>query len=415
MSLYSTGFFIRRFIILFLIFIGLLISLGIIGTLTGRLTKVFETTKYEQPSLGYGSIPITPIKTVSQADIFKPSQFIQDTSSGKLPNFAASFKKTNDDLGLVNVYKYDLPPIDASARLQGGTIAQALEFTGQPEFLNNNLTYVWSDSKRKLTYNADSRTFDLATSNITQLDTPAENPLDLNSVESVVTNMVNKFNVSFSDSPFYLKKDYVKYDSGVWQLSPSDTPTNFIRVSFMRYTKTRNNLPLPTTIPTQTPSSLGNNLIADPQIVKEYYTNFDYSPMYMVIKTDNTSTASNIIEIKFNKYNYDITKPHTYNYKTTEEAYNDLVSGNGYLVSLRTSYDKINNTTKVDYDKVDSSILSTISSVKIKNVELGYYYNDDKNSLVLPIYVFTTEFVISQSGLNQKVGQAVYYVYAYKN
>ena len=396
MSLYSTGFFIRRSVFLFFIFIGVLISFGLIGTITQKLISNLPTVTPEQASELFGKITPPAIKSASVSDNFKPINFAIDTLTGTLPDYTSSFKiSASEQAQLINLYQVDYPVLDAAAKVEGYDLKDALQFSGDPQN-TKDITYVWSDTNRIYTYNSDTRTFNLVSNNISSLDAASAQLGTLDNAGSYFQNLLNTIKVSTSDPLSGYKNNYVKYNGSSWDISGS--PTNFIMSSYYRYSRSRGNEPIPSSLITLDGTK-------DPKIVPEYYPSYDYSPMYMVIKNTSNPKPTDIVEINFNKYNYSITRPQTYKPKNMNEALNDIKTGKGSLIVARNK----------DLTPVDTNVLKTIKNVQIKDVQLGYYVTGTRPSYILPIYVFICEFVISTNGTTQTKGDAIYYDYAFNN
>ena len=406
MSLYRTGFFIRRSVVLFFIFIGLLISFGIIGSITQKLTKNLTSTIAETASLGFGPISPPAINTISQSSTFKPTTLQVDTVTGLLPDVSLSFKNAVDDKSsLVNVYQIDSLALTAQSKTKGTDLKEALGFTGDPK-ITQDVVYTWNDGKRTLTYSAEPQVFTLTSTNIKDLDTPSTQPSNLDSISNYFQTILTNTNFDIKQPLSNFQSIYVNYDGTTWQPSANNQPTNFILSYYSRYSRSRGNTELPTSL-----GSLDGT--SDPKIVKEFYSKYYYSPMYMVVKNTNSYKATDIVEMQFNKYDYSVTRPQTYNTKSIIEAINEIQKIDTTSPSLNRAY--LVALSAKDGSVIDPKVLSGIKILNIKNVEVGYLLNGTKQSFVLPIYVFTCEFVISTSGTQQLKGNAVYYTYAYSN
>ena len=406
MSLYRTGFLIRRIFVLFWVFIGLLISLGLIGRITDGLVRNVTKTSCEKASRGFGEFSPPSIVPSGKVNIFKPTKFGVDTSpSGNLPSLDATFRNgcsdpANENL-LVNIYQIQIPTLQNESRTIGLQLAKDLEFNDPAKETNDgSINFSWADDKRRLTYNVEMRTFEYFTNNISTVDTASATPGDPNVAQQYLTNLLRDINIKTDDPLSYFRSVYVKYnyETATWDLSPNNQPTNFVMSYYGRYSRARGNTPLPSFIDSDSTK-------ADPHIVKEFYAGYDYSSMYLITKNTQIPKASDVVEIKFDKYNYDVTKPNVYDTKSVNDAYNDIQNGKGTLVAVRK---------QKTGESIDNAILSGIKDVKVIGVAAGYYISPTRPEYAFPVYVFTTQFVTSTTGTNQEFGEAVYYVYAYR-
>ena len=395
MSLYSTSFYIRRGVVLVILFLGLLISIGIITKIINNLTQIFSTVTIEKASRGFGDFTPTPIKTQPQASLFQVNSFTKDISP--FPTFSTSFLGNGSAIPLLNVYKIEYGTVD---RQKGQDLATALGFTDQLTISENNLLYQWKDGRRTLNYSADTSTFELSTSNRSSLDTPSATAGLPQTAQTYFQDLLNKLKISQEDNLSYFVSDYVSLDtqSGNWVKQAN--PTNFIRSSYMRYSRSRETSALPTFL---------DITKLDPKIVKEYYPDYDVSPMYVILKNTATPTTQDVIEMQFSRGEYDVTRPQTYDVKSTEDAYLEVTQNKGNIVILRGTDGKALSDTMIK-----SLVSSPNFEVRITDIDLGYFMSGAKSGYVVPIYVLKGQFLIGNEGLNQKFGEVVYYVYAYK-
>jgi len=402
-SLYTTGFLIRRFFVIFWIFIGLLVSIGLIGKITDSLIKPNTIVTPEVASQGFGVI--SPPKMVPDplASVFKPKSFSVDTANGNIPNLFEYFKKdpTNDkEPALVNIYKIVIPQILSEARNIGPDLASYLQFSQAPEKTNNELTFAWSDGKRRLTYSVETRNYEMLTSNIASIDIASEQKGSPESAGSFFSSLFTTIKTKVDYPLSYYKNEYVKYnyDKGTWDISTDGKPTNFIRSSLIRYSRTRGKEALPLTL-------AGDSALTDKKVVKEVYPNYDYSTMYIILKNTSSPKPSDVIEMKFNRFDYDITNPNTYNIKTSDEAYQEIQQGKVSPITIRAAQ---------TLAPLSESVVSKVSAISIKSVDVGYFLSNVKPQFALPVYIFKCSFVINVEGTQQTLGEAIYYVYAFK-
>jgi hypothetical protein len=329
-------------------FIALLILLMVGRSLaTAAYNYVLSrvTPEIDPPTLGFGQLPPIPFPVQGSDDF--PDTFVLETPTGTLPSYteqASVFRFTHSTVSLLS---------DDIAR----STARQLGFSGEPVLLTNQL-YRWTNTQ------------------------PIMSMLDLDT-ESL---------------HFYLSSEYLSRPD---IFAGKKLPTNFDAITTVKQYLSRAGL-LPADIEASTGTITMLRLIDGAQMPAIVLAEADvlkvdilrepvegWIPVYSPGGTEGTISAivggdggRQIFSMQFAHHTVDYSYWHTYPLRTATEAWNDLISGNGYIASGR-----------------------GLEKAVIRRVDLGYFDSFEPQPYLQPIYVFTgdDDFIGYASALSSAV------------
>ncbi len=283
------------------------------------------------PTVGFGKLP--GINFPTKTDAQKPSSYQLQTGTGDLPLFG--------DRAKVFLMTKSSPSLLADQRAK--EIAANFGFVFQPTTLNDR-TYRWNKStplNSTLDMDIQNYTFSLSTNYLSHPELLAQR--NLPTEEQAVTLVKNYINagqpVGVDISTASGKVSYLKALGGDVSPAVSFSDADFLKVDL-------NRVPIEDKWSTFTPNGLDGIVHA---VISGSYQGKDQ------------------IMALVNKYHQvDYTQVETYPIRTANSAWQTLQAGEGYVAQKGTDNTAI-----------------------VRNVELGYYDDDQEQEYMQPIYVFT--------------------------
>lgn len=345
MSLTEMSHFVRRAIVLTIIFFILLI-VGNISIKIGRAVYLARYPKKDLPTATFGKLPKLNIPSLALEEQSTPEYFLE-TVTGGLPNLGE----------LAYVYKLKEKKYSLLSEDKTRELAKSLGFKSEPKSLSST-EFFWSNAKEGRTLNAN-----VITGNF-RLET------DLNILsDSLIGGAAPSHDEAVRLSGSILKNltpDYsegekettlVKIKNGTLSQALSLAEAVAGKVDYFRAIE---NIPI-----------LGPN------------------PKAGLIQVYVTKSAESQIQrfpiIYFTNWEIEKSKNATYPLITVSAAYNAVVNGRANIVHLKKDTD----------DPFTSYSPFSLRNITINNIFLGYFDSLNFQKFLQPIYVFQGRFVAS--------------------
>lgn len=299
---------------------------------TGFFKNIFFPSPKPPPTVTFGKLP--PIHFPESSVPQKKFTYIVNTLTGELPTF--------DDR--IPVYEIAYPQSSLLALQRARDRVKQIGFIS-PGIALSPVLYQWTDQvlpNRKLLLNIQTFNFSLTSDYLSNPDVLVSNNLPSDVEAKNIVQGVLKALAAVPDD-----------------LDPEKTTATFYNVV--------NNQLLPET-------SLSNAKVIRVDLFQKDFNTYPivyphppFSPMHFYV--GGGEREAQVVASEF--YHYTIASPSaqpesTYPIKTSQEAYDELAKGDGYLAQYK----------------------GTGDSISIQDVRLGYYIGKDDPEYLMPIYIF---------------------------
>jgi hypothetical protein len=320
--------------------LGALIILFIGIKTVGLIINVLFPKPAPPPEQKFGKLPgIQFPNTSGQQDI----TYSLNTITGALPNFPDRLP----------VYKFTQNEPSLLALQNVREILSPLGYTLNETQLSNTL-FQWSNPDGSLIqYDIVNNNFKISSNYLyTTASQSAYSFPDTSQIIEYPLTYLGKINEDTSDVDSSLTQ-VSYYNIGGNQLVPTENPST---AQVARVDMYQNNVPVDPFTPFQ-------DQVTDLPI---FYANPGKSSLYFLLEPLNFDLK--VVEAQFNHQTINLENTDafsTYYIKTAQQAFNDLKSGNAYIINT-----------------------GTAKTVQINDIELGYYAGDGTNEYLMPIVVF---------------------------
>lgn len=310
--------------------LGFLLFIYFITVGWGLVKEIFYPSEPPAPTVGFGKLEPVQFPTSKEEQTF---EYSIDTLTGTLPSFPDRGK----------VFKMNQPEADLLAMKKTQEKVNGIAFYSQPVKISKDL-YKWTDVQkitRELSYNLLTSDFTMTSSYLSD-----ENVLRGASLPDVETaKSMAKFyleNIQASTNDLDLSKTIVKFfaiSSGSLVPTTHLAGSQVIQLFFVQ-------------------SNVDEKSI--------YYPDPNSSPISVSIASGESQPQV----VSANFYHQTVSdKSETYPLKSSQEAFDELKSGSGYVASYT----------------------GTGNNISIRNISLGYYIGETKQNYLIPIIVFEGE------------------------
>lgn len=255
-------------------------------------------------------------------------EFSLDTLTGKLPEFPTQVK----------VYRIEEKQADLLALPRAVEKVETIGFRGNPIKLSDSV-YQWEDQAppaRTITMNIFTNNFNLTSSYLSDSASLSFNSTNINFATAASKTFLESLNLLPEDLD-ETKNKISLFNIDNFALIPATSISNAKIVQVSLYQKDVEGLPI-------------------------YYSNPQLSPINFLVAEVNRKPI--VVEANYN-YQKILPDNGTYPIKTAQQAFSDLKKGDAYL-----------------------TLAGTGKNIAIKNVKLGYFLGDKKQSFLVPVIVF---------------------------
>src|SRR3989344_1887046 len=315
---------IRKIFRFFLFGLGFLLLIYILYRGAFFVKEKIRPSPPTPPQAAFGKLPkISFPKSVTEEKL----TYQIDTLSGNLPTFPH----------LIDLYLMRIPPADLLALQKANKKASAIGFEETGKKISGNV-YEWKRQSPKKALRMNIRTFDFfLRSDLSSASAFFNDPNSESEAMSLATKSLSRMDLLYEDIDTE-KTIALLFSIQNGSLIETSSLSNAQAIRVYFFQKDVSDYPV-------------------------YYPN-GKSPINLVLAYED-----NNLDVKSADFLYqapNLNKKSTYSIKTSQEAFEELKIGKGYIAK---------------YVPSDGEIL-------IKNVYLGYYIGEEKQQYLLPIFVF---------------------------
>lgn len=387
MSLYSSVYWTKRFLIVFSVFLIIIFTYNTIHFLGSRLSKSEIDSNSIQPEQGF--IDINPLTILPINTNLIPENFIDSTTQGNL-YVNQEYPSSTNQKPFINVYKIEQKESNISTTETPKLIAENFGFNPNNFTKLSNQSFLWNKGSKSIEINGlytliDYENKSVFTEKFSQLsasDTNKNYLVDLISptqteLKQEFENILSEFEIESSLDNYEFALTRMDYDAEQDKFNrlPSTAESDFIRIdAFRQYI------------------SLNKDSTSSSTITKAAYPNYLNSNNYIILPAKSTSKDYIDSLVKLSLYNWPVNQDEedlenannvqTYYLKSPTEAYNELVKEKKYLVQV------------LDWDTnadIDLSLIEPFTDIDIISIDLEFFENKVNTKYIQPVYVFNCQ------------------------
>lgn len=334
MKLYKVADTTKKILIGIVAILAILLVVRIVVSIVENLSRTL-ITDFSVATRGFGELPDLTLKQMDGSDSHSPS-FSIETLSGKLPDISNLFV----------VYRIVQPNRTLSSETFAQNAAEQLEFSAFPDKLSA-VEWEWAEGSKKLTFNIQSQHFKYT--NLAPDISEEENELDY--PDKVLSPLIEQLGYDIPDKAAF-RFDYVDEVDGKY-IPTLNFQAQYVRVSMV--------------------TTLVNTGNVDAEVVSALY---QPSPVYVIILNQSKAGFAQVREMSYSLWSADTENSQTYYGLTVHDAYNRLSAGGGALTSA----------VYLKHSGIPEP--SSISTVRVTDVQIGYYSPSAYVTYLQPVYVF---------------------------
>lgn len=351
MTLYKVADTTKKILIVVVAIIAVLLVVRIVVSIVESLSNTL-ITEFSVETRGFGDLPSLTLSQIAGAEAAAPT-FSIETLSGKLP----------DNGTLFNVYRITQPNRTLSSETFASSAAATLGFTVQPDKISA-IEWEWRQNGKVLNFNIQNQHFTYTNSYFptTVFEKTVEDP------ESVLADLLEGLDYSVPEDAEYTVEYLVR--QGDDYIPTQNFLAPYVRISMI--------------------TNLNYNSGSTGKVASATYLP---SPVYVIVQNTDDVEYENVVEFGYSLWSVDQENKQTYSGDSVEEAYQRLQQGGGALVwAAHARQEYIPN-------------VSALSSVRVTDVQIGYYSPSAYVTYLQPIYIF-----YAASGDQESRIDLVYYV-----
>lgn len=349
-------------------FVILLLFSFLVYAITSGISNYIKYQNSLKAQEGFGLVPVVKF-TSYITNTNKSAQFILDAPTSEETNYPKT----------INVYKLIQPQYTLDSFNIASDIVSSMGLNS-PTLKNiNPYTYEWITQNHNLIFNLENLSFNIGLNG---------------SMDSYINYQNSNSNGSVFDfsSPSDASQSVYQFLQQLSYTNPNNVSEPLINVNSNYFSS------VPITIANNT-ISLSNSTGSIPNAYYVFYREhvggykiYSYNPkktlINFIIDETDLSSLSGVISGSF--INYKIGPSSTYYVMPPSEAFKNIESGNGELVSV---YPTLNG----DPYNINRSQSYDISKFYVNNISLGYYETRNYSQYLIPIYIFSGTAYLSNN------------------